>query len=142
MIKKTFIIFLTLFILGCSKNESALMVGKWYTYSLDTKKSTGTGCNLKDTTKYYTKGLNANEYEFFSDGTGTITLYNGGTTYKSPITYTFSNNNLNISINGTAMPAPFVISNISSEGWRYQQDNFIWCPSKTAFIEYYNFKKY
>lgn len=135
------IIFALFTLFSCSKSDTTSIVGKWYNYSIDTKKTTGVGCTLKDTTKLYTKNVDAQVYEFFADGKVNITMYINSVAYPGSGTYKLENSNLTLTY-GSGQSITMALSNINSEGWRYLQQNFVWCPSKTAFNEYYNFKKY
>lgn len=133
-----------LILLSCSKSESnaSSLVGKWYNASLSTKITHGTSCDLFDTTKLYTKNVNASIYEFLSNGKLNLTLYSSGTSYTSQVDYKFENNKLTYTINGTSSPE-IIISNLTADGWRYAQDQRSYCTSPyTKFTEYVNFKKY
>lgn len=141
------ILMIFIIIFGCSKDDSSsskvsALTGKWYNASIDTKIITGTNCNLKDTTKTYIKDKDGMIYEFFSNGKMTYTAYNGGTPFtSSPTDYKFENNVITLSMQSGVI-ATLTISNLSSNGWRYEQTNYVWCPTKTAFTEYINFVKY
>lgn len=130
-------------LISCDKEETsnANIIGKWYHASTDTKKSTGIGCELKDTTKLYTRDNTVYVYEFFADSNMITTLRQGGVSTSTTGQYKFENGQMTWIINGIATPA-IKVTNVSAEGWRYEQQNYIWCPSKTAYTEYYNFKKY
>lgn len=125
---------------GCSKSDNSLL-GKWYYAAKDTKKSTGSGCDMKDTTYTYAKDKTTQIYEFFDNGKATLTLNQGGQSYTTTMDYKYENSQLVFTVNGTTMPASNV-TNVSSEGWAMEQTNYIWCPSKTAFKETLHYKKY
>lgn len=137
----------SLFLLSgsCSKTDAttSTLVGKWYNESISTKKEISpTNCTLKDTIKYKIKDVNADIYEFTSDGRLSITTYAGGTKNTSIVDYKFENNNLTMTVNGTTSPA-IIVSNLTADGWRYEQSGRSYCTSPyTKFTEYYNFKKY
>lgn len=133
---------LSIFILcmSCSKEDTKIL-GKWYQASTDTKIARLNDCKLIDTTNLYTKDNTPFIYEFFADGKMIITIRSGGQLVSSEAKYTLENNKMTWIINGQTTPA-ITVSNLDGSNWRYEQQNFVWCPSKTAFNEYYNFKKY
>jgi hypothetical protein len=142
MTKMISAIFILLSLFSCSKTDTGSLVGKWYNSSIDTKKLTGVGCTLKDTTKLYVKDVNAQVYEFLPTGKVTITTYSGGTPFASTIDYKFENSQLSFTANGSTTPS-IAVSNLSADGWRIQQDGVIYCSTTpTNFTEYLNFKKY
>lgn len=125
-------------LMGCAKEEESSIVGKWYYGAKDTKKSTGSGCDLKDTTIIYSKNNTPLIIELTSDGSYIVSYPQNTTVFKG--TYTYTNGILKTSVNG--LKDSLTVSNLTSEGWRVLQKNYIWCPSKTAFNEYLNYKKF
>jgi hypothetical protein len=126
-------------LMGCAKEEESSIVGKWYYASKDTKIEKGAGCDLKDTTYTYTKSNTTVIYEFKSDKTFIVTA--AGSSFSGQGTYTFSNNILTINTVGNS-PQTAAIQNLNGDGWRILQKNYVWCPAKTAFDEFINYKKY
>lgn len=133
------LVILIVLLSGCGKEEETSIVGKWYYASKDTKIEKGTGCDLKDTTYTFTKANTTLIYEFKADKTFSITA--AGSSFSGQGTYTFSNNILTINTAGNS-PQTATIQNLNSEGWRILQKNYVWCPAKTSFDEFINYKKY
>jgi hypothetical protein len=136
------IIFSLTLLIACTKEESnsIKLEGKWYNISISSKKlKSPSSCELKDTTIFYTKGLNAMEYEFKNNGKVTITNYTP-MKYEAILDYTIEGSNLIIDYGGTKAIIP--LKNVSSEGWSFEQDNRVYCPDKLGFKEYVNFKKF
>lgn len=136
-------VILLVWLLSCSKAENnPSLLGKWYHASLDTKKLSGIGCNLKDTTLLYTKANTSYVYEFLEGGKMIIALQINGQTTSTTVDYKLENNNLSYTVNGTMSPA-IKLSNISNDGWRFEQTNRSYCTNPyTPYTEYYNFKRY
>jgi len=123
---------------GCSTENTSSIVGKWYFASKDTKIIRGTGCDLKDTTFIYTPSNTAVIFDFKADKTYITSA--GGTSFTSQGTYSFSNNTLIINSVGNP-PQTIEVQNLNTEGWRVSQTNYVWCPVKTSFSEFINYKK-
>ena len=125
-------------LIGCGKEEETSIVGKWYYASKDTKKPIGSGCDLKDTTIVYSKTNTQIIIELTSDASYIVSYPQSSTSFKG--TYSYANGILKTSLNG--IKDSLSVSNLTGDGWRVLQKNYIWCPSKTAFNEYLNYKKY
>lgn len=136
--KKQFLLKLAVFtMIGCSKEEHSI-VGKWYYSSKDTKMQIGGGCDLRDTTVTYARTNTPLIIELTVDGNYLVSYPNSTVSFKG--TYTYTSGILKTSVNG--LKDSTEVSNVSADGWRIVQKNYVWCPSKTAFNEYINYKKY
>ena len=125
MKKVWFLIIIISLILSCKKNDVPSLIGKWY-------------CLLKDTTIFYTRTTTLPILEFKSDGILVISYPSNSNTISG--TYKYENDILEVVENGNITKSE--VSNVNIDGWRMLQKNYVWCPTKTVFNEYLNYKKY
>ena len=137
MKKVWFLIIIISLILSCKKNDVPSLIGKWYCVSKDTKLEKA-GCALKDTTIFYTRSTTLPILEFKSDGILVISYPSNSNTISG--TYKYENDILEVVENGNITKSE--VSNVNIDGWRMLQKNYVWCPTKTVFNEYLNYKKY